>query len=389
MSEAMEMKAREETAGHEKPVVREQAVSLIELFYDLVYVYAISKMTSLFDGVPLDSRTFFRYFVSSFAVLQAWMYMTNYINRFERKRAYENVAIVVNMCAAVFMSNTISTDWSVMFPEFNTSMFVILGTVAVLYALRLREGASARGMAAFSIKTLLPVCAAYLVVVLFRGTIDPQVALAVDVAAILFGIFGPALVDRASHLDVSLISFPHLAERFELITIITFGETVVTVAEVAERFGFGVVSLASFTCVVAMFCCYVVFMHDLVDHHQLRRGLRMIYCHFFIVIAANLLTVSFNLLIEDPHPTPAVCTIAAVAVAAFFAFLFGLAKYLRSDVMFTNRDWVMLAGVVVLGCALTFSGLAGGVAAFLAGPLVASAGCLALLLAKHRATLVD
>jgi len=364
--------------------VREQAVSLIELFYDLVYVYAVAKMTSIFHDAELVPFTFVRYFIASFAVLQAWMYMTNYINRFQRKRWYENAAIVVNMCAAVFMSNTISTDWAEMFPAFNTSMFAILGTVAVLYGLRLREGASAHGMAAFSLKTLLPVCAIYLAVACTQGAIDPHLALVLDTAAILWGIFGPAIVDRGTTLDVSLISFPHLAERFELITIITFGEAIVTVAEVCEAAGFSAASLMTFGCIIGLFGCYVVQMHNLVNHHQAQRGLRMIYCHFFIVIAVNLFTVSLNLLVEDPRPTVAVCTIAAVSLAVFFLCLLLLSAYHRDDVSFAVRDYATIVLVVVIGAALTFLGMAGGITAFLAGPALASAVSFFYLLARDK-----
>ena len=239
-------------------------------------------------------------------------------------------------------------------------------------------------MASFALKTLLPVCAVYLAVACASAVIDPQIALALDVAAIFYGIFGPAVVNHGTSLDLSLISFPHLAERFELITIITFGEAVVTVAEVAEHFGFGTVSLMTFSVVVLLFGCYVVFMHNLVEHRQLRRGLRLIYCHFFIVIAVNLFTVSLNLLVEEPEPTLAVCGIGATAIAVFFLCLFLLAKYLREGVGFAARDWTVLGVVAVAGCVLTFAGLAGSMAALFAGPLVAAAGCFVYLLYKDK-----
>lgn len=137
------MDEKEAVATHGE--VREQPVTLIELFYDLVYVYAIAEMTGIFHGTEFEPFAVFRYFVASFAVLQAWMYMTNYVNRFGRMRWYENAAIAANMCAAVFMSNTISADWTCMSPEFNAAMFVILGTVALLYVLRLREGVQRGG----------------------------------------------------------------------------------------------------------------------------------------------------------------------------------------------------------------------------------------------------
>ena len=61
--------------------VKEKKVELIELFYDLIYVYALSKLTMLIEepenGV-IPFAGFFRYLVVCFVILQAWLYLTNY-----------------------------------------------------------------------------------------------------------------------------------------------------------------------------------------------------------------------------------------------------------------------------------------------------------------------
>jgi hypothetical protein len=48
---------------------REQAVSLAELFYDLVYVYAIARMTSLFHGAQVAPDVMGAYILTPFAGL--------------------------------------------------------------------------------------------------------------------------------------------------------------------------------------------------------------------------------------------------------------------------------------------------------------------------------
>ena len=57
--------------------VKEKKVELIELFYDLIYVYAISKLTMLIEepenGV-IPFAGFFRYLVVCFVILQAWLF---------------------------------------------------------------------------------------------------------------------------------------------------------------------------------------------------------------------------------------------------------------------------------------------------------------------------
>ncbi|WP_270304578.1 low temperature requirement protein A [Baileyella intestinalis] len=67
--------------------VKEKKVELIELFYDLIYVYAISRLTLLIEEpeggiIPLSG--FLRYIVVCFVILQAWLYLTNYVNRYGR-----------------------------------------------------------------------------------------------------------------------------------------------------------------------------------------------------------------------------------------------------------------------------------------------------------------
>ena len=64
--------------------VKEKRVELTELFYDLIYVYAISRLTMLIEEpeggiIPLSG--FFRYLVACLVILQAWLYLTNYVNR--------------------------------------------------------------------------------------------------------------------------------------------------------------------------------------------------------------------------------------------------------------------------------------------------------------------
>ncbi|MBR1452908.1 MAG: low temperature requirement protein A, partial [Candidatus Methanomethylophilaceae archaeon] len=60
--------------------VKEKKVELIELFYDLIYVYAISNMTLLLEepeGGILTWDMFATYIVASMVIIQAWLYMTN------------------------------------------------------------------------------------------------------------------------------------------------------------------------------------------------------------------------------------------------------------------------------------------------------------------------
>ena len=120
-----------------------KAVTLLELFYDLVFVFAISRLTGLLEatqeaGMTLDGA--FRYVLASFLILQAWLYQTNYNNRFYTGRWYENGVLAVNMMAAIVLANMIGTDWRMADLYFDVMMLVVMAGISVLYRVYARRG---------------------------------------------------------------------------------------------------------------------------------------------------------------------------------------------------------------------------------------------------------
>ena len=86
--------------------------------------------------IPLSG--FLRYIVVCFVILQAWLYLTNYVNRYGRWKWYEYALTAVNMSATVYMANTISPEWNEMSLTFNLAMLIMLLCVAVMYFIQTR-----------------------------------------------------------------------------------------------------------------------------------------------------------------------------------------------------------------------------------------------------------
>ena len=87
-------------------LIKERKVENIELFYDLIFVYAISKISRIIHhphhGV-IEPWTFFNFVLASLVVLQEWLYMTNYLNGFGRFNFREIITMCVNMTAQRFI----------------------------------------------------------------------------------------------------------------------------------------------------------------------------------------------------------------------------------------------------------------------------------------------
>ena len=364
--------------------VKEKKVELIELFYDLIYVYAISRLTLLIEeperGV-ISLSGFFRYLVVCFVILQAWLYLTNYVNRYGRWKWYEYAFTAVNMTAAVYMANTISPQWSDMSLTFNLAMLVMLLCVAAMYFIQIRLNEQDTGAARNMLTILAVDCTLYFAAFLASLLLEDRIVLWLDAAAVLVGAFLPFFI--RGRFDISIISFPHLAERFELITIITFGEGIVGMTGFFDVHDFSLRPMLVFAVILALFGCYVTQIHYLCNHHRVARALRLMFSHYFIVIAVNLVTIAFHFL-ENPGANRLFTAgLMIFAMALFFVSIFSDNIYYHEQFRFTGKDALTAGGCLLLGAAVML--LCGqNVYGFLLGALIAACGNFALLLAKYK-----
>ena len=122
--------------------VTKKPVELIELFYDLIFVYSISQLTGLINepiGGIIPPYNLFAYLITCFVILQAWLYFTNYVNRYGQWKWYEYLIVCINMIVVIYMANTISLDWESTYFIFDISMLIILLTIVLLYSVHAKK----------------------------------------------------------------------------------------------------------------------------------------------------------------------------------------------------------------------------------------------------------
>lgn len=332
--------------------VKEKSVALIELFSDLIYVYAVSRMTTLIEE-PVDGVIpvvdLVRYVVLSLVVLQAWLYMTNYVNRYGTWRWFEYALAGVNMVAAVYVANTISSDWEEMSGAFNIGMLAMLLCVAVLYFIQTHLKTQDPSAAKNSLSILSVVCSIYLVAIIASvAGVPANVIIRIDIVAVLVGAFLPFFV--RGHFDTSIISWPHLVERFELLVIITFGEGVVGMTEFFDTSAFSFVPILVFGVLIFQYGSYVVQIHNLVEHHAQQRGLLLMFSHYVIVLAVNLMTVALKAVGEEGFDGSFITGMMVVSLVLFYVAIMSNSVYYKNGVTFTHRDAAKMALVTVVGC---------------------------------------
>lgn len=364
--------------------VKEKKVGQIELFYDLIYVYAISRLTLLIEEpvqgmIPLSG--FLRYIVICLVVLQAWLYMTNYINRYGQWKWYEYCLTSINMIASVYMANTISLEWNKMSLTFNLAMLVMLLCVAGLYFIQLRLKKQDPGAAKNSL-TILPVaCLLYFSAFLASAFHAEDIGMGLDIVAVLTGAFLPFFI--RGKFDIRIISFPHLVERFELITIITFGECVVGMTDFFDVRNFSFRPILVFVIILALYGCYIIQIHWLCNHHRVDRSLRLMFSHYFIVISINLITVAFKFLENTESNKFFTAILMSAGLMLFFISLYANRYYYHKRFSFTIKDGVISFSSVVLGMVIMLLSKTN-IYGFLIGALIAVTGNFGMLFYKYK-----
>ena len=364
--------------------VKIKPVELIELFYDLIFVYAISRLTGLINepiGGIIPPYNFFAYIITCFVILQAWLYFTNYVNRYGQWQWFDYIIVCINMIAVIFMANTISIDWIKMYFAFDISMLIILFTIILLYAIQAKKQHSLKNAAGNSITILSIVCMIYIIAILMSIFNLTNYVLSLNVLAVLSGAFLPFFIK--GDFDASIISFPHLVERFELLTIITFGEAIVGLTHFFDVNNVNFIPILVFFIVLTMFGGYVVQIHRLMEHHRIERSLRLMFSHYFIIISINLVTVAFELIYSGEVNHLFASALMIISLIIFYISIMSNRKYYKENIKLTKKDIIYMLTATMSGVIIILVFLSN-LYAFLIGSLIISFGNFEVLLMKYK-----
>ena len=291
------------------------------------------------------------------------------------------------MIAVIYMANTISPNWTSMSFTFNLAMLIMLLTVVILYMIQAKRENSMQGAAGNSISILSIVCTIYLVaIVAIIFNVDSFYILLLDVIAVLGGAFLPFFI--RGHFDKSIISFPHLVERFELLTIITFGEAIVGMSHFFDVSNFTFVPILVFFIVLTMFGAYVIQVHNLMDHMRVERSLRLMFTHYFIVISINLVTVALELIHSGEVNSVFASALMIVSLIIFYISIMANKEYYGQSIKLTKKDIILMLIATILGMAIILIFISN-LYAFLIGSLIITVGNLKVLLMKQKRCLSE
>ena len=308
----------------------ERKVEYVELIYDLIFVYLVSRNVSLLEITekgfirPLD---FFSYLASSLAILHIWYQSSLYINHFGNGSLREHLMLFFNMFLLYHMADGIRTDWGTVYLRYNAAWALILLNLAVNFLLTAKSFPEEDIRRLYGRRQALMLLIEALIV-LVSIPIYQATGFALAPWALVFVLVSLILM-RNSEIRLE-VDFPHLAERVMLYIVFTFGEMVLGITGYFDD-GFSLMtlyySLMAFAIVVGLFSAYGHYYNHLMNPDTKIGGSAYMLLHIVMILALNNITAAMEFMQKPSIPVLPKTFFLTVSILIFYLCLLGTQRY--------------------------------------------------------------
>ena len=279
-------------------LVKHKRVNYSELFYDLVFVFAISKVTALIhhlhNGI-LTWNSLLDFFMSVLLLINAWMIQTVYTNRYGKNSLFNMVIMFINMGLLLFISNLIKDDWQQYFHYVCWAIGTLTLTLFFQYLVEFFKK-STDNVHRESIKGFLWITGLRSLEIYLAALLPIYIGVYILYASILLTFITPITsISKDDHFQIVL---PHLIERISLLVIITFGEMIMELTNFFTIENFSIYSVLYFIITLSLFLFYFGQFDHAIDEKSNQKGLFLIYSHYPIFIGLLMMTVSMSFLLN-------------------------------------------------------------------------------------------
>lgn len=317
-------------------------VSVAELFYDLIFVYAIGKIAAIISHVApnevISLEQLFKFFMLYLVFWTIWTYQTVYSNRFFEGRLQDYVVLFFNLFIVIILSQAIHLDFQETFSTFVWSTTCLFISIGIQYFLTYsRTDQTEMKQVCFPLMVTAFISVLISIVSLFLSS---PLNFWVYCISILFVGFFPLFFGK--QLSVVPTNFEHLAERYSLFIILLFGESIIAVAKTITYQHISLESLLFFLIIVFMFSFYMIIYSNGINHHLKTAGLTLIHTHLFLFISIGLSTVLLELYIHNHLNRYFFVGLFFLSTAAFLiAALLNLSIYKKETISYTHKYWIL------------------------------------------------
>jgi low temperature requirement protein LtrA len=383
----------QEAASPSEGVDADRRTSPVELLWDLVFVFAVTQVTTLLSG-ELSWAGFGRSMLVLALVWWAWSAFVWAANAQATNSWTLRVSLLIATVFIFITGLSVPRAFGADGTLFATSYAVVRFLHLALYA-----DASRRGNASWSAIAGFALTVAIGMALLIGGSfVGGSGRIALWVVAVAIDYAGPAWLTRERLSGLQHVAVAHFAERYSLFVIICLGESIVAIGAAARAGGrpldAAVLAAVSLGLLITVGMWWTYFdrfattaEERLREHEDPVLAAADAYSYMHLVIVAGIITfaVGVKLLAKGAVDSP-------LAAPARLALCGGVAIYLLGNVGFRRRMVGSLGSqkIAVAGAVMLLFALSGDLAAWALAAVVTvlmAALCAAETAAARRAGL--
>ena len=277
--------------------IKHKRVEYTELFYDLVFVYAISKATSLIHHLDNGMVTFesmLTFLLTLIILVNNWMIQTGFTNRHGKNSLLNMFASFLNMGILLFVSNLITQEWELVFQKFCLALGTLSLTLFVQYLIEYMKKCTSCGSLR-TIRGILWLIGLRVIAVYTASFLPLKFGVPIFLAGFLSTFAIPIFMAMRGEKFIS--NLPHLIERLSLLIIITFGEMVMGLVQFFTTENFSINSVLLFIIMASLFLFYFGEFDHAIDEATDADISFLIYSHIPIIVGLIVITVSMSFLV--------------------------------------------------------------------------------------------
>jgi low temperature requirement protein LtrA len=276
----------------------ERHASWLELFFDLVFVIAVSHVAAVLSA-ETNAVGLLKFTVLFFSVWWVWVGHTFYADRFESDEHEYRILTFAGMLSVAALALRIETAFTPQGSDaFAVFYSIVLSILAANYARTAIYVPLARKLAVQYVIGLGCSASIFLVSLLF----DPPAQFAIWAIGLAVAVATPFLSPKLAR--VIPIDYSHIPERFGLFTIIVLGEAVIATAHGAAGVPWTLVSALTAVFGFGMAACIWWLNFEFVEDDAIKQPVllpRIVYLfgHFFIVSSIVALGIGIEHAIKE------------------------------------------------------------------------------------------
>lgn len=284
------------------------------------------------------------------------------MNKYSRRDRNDIYSLILSMLVIGNLAINLHAEWRTTILNFNglslPTYFVFNGLLILAYAIILLQyWLHGRRYKVYTPDMAMQMRLIVFVIVILLLILPLIAVLPVEMGVYVYGlayllIVGvPLWIERYNNHDA--MNFPHLVERMQLITILTFGEAVISVIRTFPLSQNVWLALVTFACLGAAFINYVSQTAISLEHNQKNSPTLLISAHLVLLMGLNMFTVGIELTTSDlAYLTSPFLVLLGLVI--YHLCLLLTARYNKEELRLTRRLLLQYVGLLALGVGLAW-----------------------------------